>query len=361
MPVKGNRRSLDQMMAGAIQSQKEDEVARLEAELAALKAQPGSSTEILVDEIVPLRLPDNLNQPRRYFDIAKLEKLQDSIAKHGVLEPIMVRAAADGKYETISGERRWRCCAALGQKTIPATVRKMDDEAALEIAIISQLLNEGISMIEQTDSIVGLLRLRLGKSFDEVTRFLHAAHNYLSKGIEGDAIKGDENKIGIVEAILEEFGLKIGSFVSNRLPLLKMPDAVLTAVREGQISPSNAQLVAKQPEDWHEQLLIEAQQLTKAELQQRIHQIRAEKIQLGHRETGPSWMLPEASTEQASADELETAATEKQLEDYVFEGIKAIRRKKQLLDNKRIRTRMRRIAKELIEIKALAKQQGVEI
>lgn len=366
MPAKGRRRSINQMVAGAIESKKEDEVSRLREELAELRANSQSSgvSEILVADITALRLPDNLKQPRRYFDPAKLAKLEDSIQKHGVLEPIMVRPAVDGRFETVSGERRWRCCAALGIQTIPATVRELDDKTALEIALIAQLLNEGISVIEQTDSIIGLLRLRLGKTFEETTRFLHAAHNYLSKGIEGNAICGDEDKIGIVAAILEEFGLKIGSFVSNRLPLLKMPTPVLEAVREGRVSPTNAQIVAKQPEEWHYQLLADAEQLTKDELQRKIAGIRAQMVQQNlsaHAASGSGSLLlgeTSASISLASA----TEDVEIELDQYVFDGIKAIRKRKtQLLTNKKVRTRLIRIAKELKEIQAIAKEAGIEL
>lgn len=367
MVAKGRRRSINQMVAGAIESKKEDEVSRLREELAELRAHSQSVgvCEILVDNITALRLPDNLKQPRRYFDPVKLAKLEDSIQKHGVLEPITVRPTSDGRFETVSGERRWRCCAALGIKTIPATIRELDDETALEIALIAQLLNEGISVIEQTDSIIGLLRLRLDKTFDETTRFLHAAHNYLSKGIEGNTISGDEDKIGVVEAILEEFGLKIGSFVSNRLPLLKMPNPILEAVREGQVSPTNAQIIAKQPEEWHSHLLAIAEHLTKEELQRRISELRAQKAQQQLFNSSDS----QTSSSPPSNDAMNLAATaagsgdeESELDQYVFEGIKAIRKRKtQLLMNKKVRTRLARIAKELKEIKAIAREAGIDI
>ena len=136
-------------------------------------------------------------------------------------------------YETISGERRWRCCSDLGLETIPAMITEMDDETALEVALIAHLLSEDISAVEETDSIMGLLMLRLQIPFEDVKQFLIAVKNHQTRGDQADIMESDLKKIGIAEAILEEFDLMLGSFVSNRLPLLNLAPLILDAVRSG--------------------------------------------------------------------------------------------------------------------------------
>ena len=81
-------------------------------------AVPENPTEISVAVIAPNRF-----QPRREFDEAALEELRESIARHGILQPLSVRAVGDGKYELIAGERRLRAARLAGRATVPVVVR----------------------------------------------------------------------------------------------------------------------------------------------------------------------------------------------------------------------------------------------
>jgi len=97
------------------------------------------------------RVFSNPNQPRRYFDEDALQDLAASIREHGVLQPILVRPRADGDFQIIAGERRWRASRIAGLTEVPVIVEQIDDDAALEIAIIENLQREDISPLEEAD------------------------------------------------------------------------------------------------------------------------------------------------------------------------------------------------------------------
>lgn len=99
---------------------------------------------------VPLdRIDPNPDQPRLTFDEDSLQELAASITEHGVLQPILVRPGADGRYQLIAGERRWRSAQIAGLRQIPALVEEIDDETALEIAIIENLQREDLSPLDE--------------------------------------------------------------------------------------------------------------------------------------------------------------------------------------------------------------------
>lgn len=99
---------------------------------------------------VPLdRIDPNPDQPRLTFDEDSLQELAASITEHGVLQPILVRPQPDGRYQLIAGERRWRSAQIAGLRQIPAIVEEIDDETALEIAIIENLQREDLSPLDE--------------------------------------------------------------------------------------------------------------------------------------------------------------------------------------------------------------------
>lgn len=99
---------------------------------------------------VPLdRIDPNPEQPRLTFDEDSLQELAASITEHGVLQPILVRPVAEGRYQLIAGERRWRSAQIAGLRQIPALVEDIDDDTALEIAIIENLQREDLSPLDE--------------------------------------------------------------------------------------------------------------------------------------------------------------------------------------------------------------------
>ncbi|MGD0248612.1 MAG: ParB/RepB/Spo0J family partition protein [Candidatus Limnocylindrales bacterium] len=105
---------------------------------------PAAVRNIPVDRVTP-----NPNQPRLAMDKAGLEDLTASVREHGVLQPVLVRPQPNGHYQLIAGERRWRAAQGAGMDTIPALIEEIDDETALEIALIENLQREDLSPIDE--------------------------------------------------------------------------------------------------------------------------------------------------------------------------------------------------------------------
>lgn len=92
-------------------------------------------------------------QPRRDMDPQALEELAQSIKAQGVMQPIVVRPIANGRYEIIAGERRWRASQQAGLEKIPALVRDVPDEAAIAMALIENIQREDLNPIEEAAAL----------------------------------------------------------------------------------------------------------------------------------------------------------------------------------------------------------------
>lgn len=144
-------------------------------------------------------------QPRQAFDEKALDELAASIRVHGIIQPLTVRRITDQQYQLISGERRLRASRLAGLEEVPAYVRTADDEQMLEMALIENIQREDLNPIEVALSYQRLI-----------------------------------DELGLKQ---EEVGDKVGkerSTVTNYLALLKLPDSIKVALRQGQISMSHA-------------------------------------------------------------------------------------------------------------------------
>lgn len=103
------------------------------------------TTELRLSQIVP-----NRDQPRKDFDDEELRQLADSIAKHGLIQPILVRPLQDGSYQIVAGERRWRASRLAGLDKVPVVIREMDDRETMEVALIENLQREDLNPIEES-------------------------------------------------------------------------------------------------------------------------------------------------------------------------------------------------------------------
>ena len=111
---------------------------------------PDAKRRAAIIRTVPLdQIEPNPNQPRLAFDQTTLDELTASVREHGVLQPILVRPMGAGRYQLIAGERRWRASRQAGLATIPAMVEEIDDDTALEIAIIENLQREDLSPLDE--------------------------------------------------------------------------------------------------------------------------------------------------------------------------------------------------------------------
>jgi ParB family transcriptional regulator, chromosome partitioning protein len=112
---------------------------------------PDGPTRNLGVRHVPVdRIEANPDQPRMTFEQSALDELSASIKEHGILQPVLIRPFGEsGHYQLIAGERRWRAAKAAGLDSIPAMIEEIDDDTALEIAIIENLQREDLSPLEE--------------------------------------------------------------------------------------------------------------------------------------------------------------------------------------------------------------------
>ena len=117
-----------------------------------------------LSEIPIEKIMSNPNQPRREFDEEALEELANSIREIGIITPITLRQTADGNYQIIAGERRWRAAKAAGLKAIPAYIRTVEDEGVMEVALVENIQRIGMTQERISE--------RVGKSRTSVTNFM---------------------------------------------------------------------------------------------------------------------------------------------------------------------------------------------
>jgi ParB family chromosome partitioning protein len=180
--------------------------------------QPTEHETIVELELESIR--PNPYQPRKTFDEQELADLTQSIAEHGVVQPIIVRAVLKG-YEIVAGERRWRASKIAEKKTIPAVVRTMTDQQVMEVALIENVQRSDLNAVEtatayeQLIEAFGLtqeqLAVRVGKSRSHVANMLRLLR--LPESLKTSVAKGTLT-MGHVRALLalseEEAMVRIG-------------------------------------------------------------------------------------------------------------------------------------------------------
>ena len=101
-------------------------------------------------QILPLyKVEPNPDQPRQDFDEEELQALADSIAEHGIIQPLTVRQTKSGYYQIIAGERRWRAARMAGLTEVPAVIMEADDRKAMELALIENLQRQDLNPVEE--------------------------------------------------------------------------------------------------------------------------------------------------------------------------------------------------------------------
>ncbi|MBW8073827.1 MULTISPECIES: ParB/RepB/Spo0J family partition protein [Metallibacterium] len=121
-------------------------------------------------------------QPRRHFDDAALDELAASIKTQGLLQPLVVRAVARGRYELIAGERRWRAAQRAGLTELPALVREVPEQTVLALALIENIQREDLSPLEEAQALQRLIEefgLTHQQTADAVGRSRAAVSNLL--------------------------------------------------------------------------------------------------------------------------------------------------------------------------------------
>jgi len=155
----------------------------------------------------------NPQQPRKHFDEAELNDLAASIRSHGVLQPILVRPIAGGKFEIVAGERRWRAAQKAGLHSIPAVIRELNEVEVLEIAIVENVQRMDLNPIEEAQGFQALID-RFGRTQQEIA----------------DAVG------------------KSRPHIANMLRLLQLPDDLQEMVRDGRLSSGHARAILTAPD-----------------------------------------------------------------------------------------------------------------
>lgn len=230
-------------------------------------AEAPSSTAIAIEQIC---LPTS--QPRHYFDPAAMQELTDSIEKHGILQPLIVRPIAVETYELVAGERRYRAAKALELAEVPVVIREMTAAEAAQVALIENLQREGLNPVEETEGILQLLSVQLDCSIEAVAPLLYRLRNQTKADSSYNVIASEEGQV--VQQVFDGLGrMTWDSFIINRLPLLKLPAEVLEALRSGQIAYTKATTIARVKDDsTRQQLLREAieQDLSLSQIKEHI-------------------------------------------------------------------------------------------
>ncbi len=163
----------------------------------------GGTVTLRLSQIDP-----TLGQPRKHFDKEALAQLADSIAAHGVLQPILVREVGPERYQIVAGERRWRASKLAGLTEIPVIIVEMTEREAAEVALIENIQREDLNPIEEA---LGYETLK--------------------------------NEYGLTQ---EEIASKVGksrSAIANTMRLLALPESVRELVIKGTLSEGHARAV----------------------------------------------------------------------------------------------------------------------
>jgi ParB family transcriptional regulator, chromosome partitioning protein len=165
------------------------------------------------DLLIPVeKLVPNPNQPRRDFQPEALQELAASIRAKGVIQPLIVRAMQDGRFEIVAGERRWRAAQLAQLHELPAIIRDFTDSEVIEVAIIENIQRADLNAIEEALAFRQLM-----------------------------------DRFGHTQEKLAEALSKSRSHIANLLRLLHLPEDVQAFVREGKISAGHARALITAP------------------------------------------------------------------------------------------------------------------
>ena len=162
-------------------------------------------------KLLPIyKIEPNASQPRQDFDEEELQALSDSIAVHGVIQPLTVRELPSGYYQIIAGERRWRAARMAGLHEIPAVIVEADDKKVMELALIENLQRQDLNAMEEALGYHSLMQ-DYGLTQEEAS-----------------------SRVG-----------KSRSAVANALRLLNLPEAIANMLREGKLTAGHARAILK--------------------------------------------------------------------------------------------------------------------
>lgn len=200
---------------------------RLGRGLAALIGDDTSEAAVVQDIRSLRHMPIELihaspNNPRKHFADADLDELANSIREKGLLQPIVVRPRADGEYEIVAGERRWRASQRAGIHEVPVLIRELNDGEALEIALIENIQRSDLNPLEEARAY-GLLLEQFSYTQQQLA-----------------------DSVG-----------KSRSHIANTLRLLTLPDTVRSLIEDGKLTAGHARtlVAAESPAELADQII----------------------------------------------------------------------------------------------------------
>ena len=163
------------------------------------------SSGVSTVKVKMIDIEPNRDQPRKQFDEEALAELSNSIAQHGVLQPLLVRPMPDGGYQLVAGERRWRASRMAGLTEVPVVIRDLTDSQVAELALVENLQRENLNPLE-----------------------------------EANGYKELSDRFGYTQEKISEIVGKSRSAVANALRLLNLPESVGEMVSSGNLSMGHA-------------------------------------------------------------------------------------------------------------------------
>lgn len=257
-------------------------------------ADSNSPVTVRISDIEP-----NRDQPRKEFDPEALQELSDSIKRHGLLQPLLVRPMLSGGYQLVAGERRWRASLAAGLEEVPVVIREMTDGEAMELAMIENLQREDLNPIEEA-----------------------AGYKYLME------------KFGLTQAEVAETCGKSRSAVANAVRLLALPNDILELIKIGELTAGHGRTILSiTDESLREQAVIMAQQGASVRELERLAKKKPESAKKPKPQTDSFFKEVELALKNETGRRVKIAGSKKKdhgtitLEYYSKEDLKAIAEK----------------------------------
>lgn len=244
-PTKGLGRGLSSLMGEAVtavaaETQMIDSIKSMVASAAAESLSTATPAPVVAsggDMSAAIQLPvsqlqPGRFQPRRHFSPEALAELSESIARHGIMQPIVVRVVEKNLYEIIAGERRWRASKQAGLTAVPVIIRELSDTEALELALIENIQRADLNPLEEA---AGYQRLM--------------------------------DEFGYTQEKLSAEVGKSRSHIANLLRLLKLPESIKARIDSGELTMGHARaiLMAKKPEELVQQIIAVGLSVRQAE------------------------------------------------------------------------------------------------
>src|SRR5437868_2619552 len=171
-------------------------------------AMPASHTGSSAQEVLIDSIDANPYQTRRRINEAALEELAESIRASGVVQPVVLRPGPNGRFQLVAGERRWHASKRAGKTTIPAVIRQISNEQAMEITIIENLQREDLNAVEQA------------RAFERLSR-----------------------EFGLTQELIAARTGKDRATIANFMRLLKLPAMVQSAIEAGTLTQGHGKVL----------------------------------------------------------------------------------------------------------------------